>query len=74
MANVKSKKIGEYEKAIRAYRNSLRLKPEYIHKHARFNLVGSYLRTNDKAAAKKEYEILKKEDKKFSALLDTKFK
>jgi len=66
--------FGEYEKAVRAYRNSLRLKPEYIHKHARFNLVGNYLRTNNKAAAKKEYEILKKEDKKFSALLDTKFK
>jgi len=57
MANVKSKKIGEYEKAIRAYRNSLRLKPEYIHKHARFNLVGSYCVQMTKRPLKKNMKF-----------------
>ncbi|MDO9514349.1 MAG: tetratricopeptide repeat protein [Elusimicrobiota bacterium] len=68
-----SSKFGEYQNAIQAYKNSLRLKPEHIHKYARFNLIGSYLQTNNKDAAKKEYEILKKMDKKFASRLDNKF-
>jgi len=50
--------LGEDEKAINAYKQALRLKPDYAPAH--FNLANLYLHANNKEAALPHYEFLKK--------------
>jgi tetratricopeptide (TPR) repeat protein len=52
--------MGEYENAMEAYQQAIRLKPDSVSAH--LNLGMAYLRVGDKGSALEEFKILKKLD------------
>lgn len=57
---VELSKAREYEREIEAYKQAIKLKPDYVEAH--FNLGLSYLILGDKDSAYDEYELLKNLD------------
>ena len=49
--------LGRYQDAIEAYKQAIRIKPDYAEAH--YNLGIAYLVTGDKDSALEEYKILK---------------
>ena len=62
---------GNYQKAIEAYKQAIKIKPDYALAH--YSLGKAYLVTGDKGSALEEYNILKTLDadlaKKFETFL-----